>query len=116
MPEFHTGYMQPVGRNGFKAPPVILCIAKLENYWFGPIGPPRPFEPLLESCQWQPHHPVDSLIHLWILRHSPSNRRKGLPSGAVVKNLPANAEASGDVGSIPGSERSPRRGNGNPLL
>ena len=30
----------------------------------------------------------------------------------MVKNLPANAE---DVGSIPGTERSPREGNGNPL-
>ncbi len=30
----------------------------------------------------------------------------------VVKNLPANA---GDVGSIPGSGRSPGEGNGNPL-
>ena len=30
----------------------------------------------------------------------------------MVKNLPANA---GDVGSIPGSERSPGEGNDNPL-
>ena len=30
----------------------------------------------------------------------------------MVKNLPANAE---DAGSIPGSGRSPREGNGNPL-
>ena len=30
----------------------------------------------------------------------------------MVKNLPANA---GDMGSIPGSGRSPRVGNGNPL-
>ena len=30
----------------------------------------------------------------------------------LVKNLPVNA---GDVGSIPGSGRSPREGNGNPL-
>ena len=34
------------------------------------------------------------------------------PSGSVVKNLPANAR---DVGSIPGSGRSPGEGNGNPL-
>ena len=33
----------------------------------------------------------------------------------VVKNLPANAGDIGDTGSIPGSERSPREGNGNPL-
>ena len=32
--------------------------------------------------------------------------------GSVVKNLPTKA---GDVGSIPGSGRSPREGNGNPL-
>ena len=33
-------------------------------------------------------------------------------SGSVVKNLAANA---GDVGLIPGPERSPRDENGNPL-
>ena len=36
----------------------------------------------------------------------------GFPAGSVVKNLPANA---GDVGSVPGSGRSPGEGNGNPL-
>ena len=40
---------------------------------------------------------------------------KGFPGGSVVKNLPANAGASGDVGSIPGSGRFPGGGNGNPL-
>ena len=33
----------------------------------------------------------------------------------MVKNLPANAGDSGDVGSIPGSGRSPGGGNDNPL-
>ena len=33
----------------------------------------------------------------------------------VVKNLPANARDIRDAGSIPGSERSPRERNGNPL-
>ena len=37
---------------------------------------------------------------------------RGFPGGSVVKNLPANA---GDVGSIPGSGRSPGGGNGNTL-
>ena len=37
---------------------------------------------------------------------------KGFPGGAVVKNPPASA---GDMGSIPGSGRSPGEGNGNPL-
>ena len=33
----------------------------------------------------------------------------------VVKNLPANAGDARDMGSIPGSGRSPAGGNGNPL-
>ena len=36
----------------------------------------------------------------------------GFPGGSVVKNLPANA---GDTGSIPGSGKSPKGGNGHPL-
>ena len=35
------------------------------------------------------------------------------PSGLVVKNLRANAGTTEDVGSIPGSGRSPGEGNGN---
>ena len=35
--------------------------------------------------------------------------------GPVVKNLPPSTGDTGDVGSIPGSGRSPGRGNGNPL-
>jgi len=37
------------------------------------------------------------------------------PGGTVVKNLPTNAGDTKDMSSIPGSERSPRIGNGNPL-
>ena len=33
----------------------------------------------------------------------------------MIKNLPANAEEAGDVGSIPRSGRSTGGGNGNPL-
>ena len=33
----------------------------------------------------------------------------------VVKNPPANARDGRDIGSIPGSQRSPGGGNGNPL-
>jgi len=33
----------------------------------------------------------------------------------VIKNPPANAGDAGDMGLIPGSRRSPREGNGNPL-
>ena len=39
----------------------------------------------------------------------------GFPGGSALKNLPANAEDAGDVGSIPGSVRSPGEGNGNSL-
>ena len=39
----------------------------------------------------------------------------GLPSGTVVKNLSANAGNAGDVGSIPGSGRSPGVGKPNPF-
>ena len=36
-------------------------------------------------------------------------------SGSAVKNLPANAGDAGEVGSIPGSGRSPGGGHGNSL-
>ena len=37
------------------------------------------------------------------------------PGGSAVKNLPAKAGATGDMGSVPGPGRSPGEGNGNPL-
>ena len=39
----------------------------------------------------------------------------GFPSGAVVKNLPANSRDARDTGLMPGSGRSPGEGNSNPL-
>ena len=39
----------------------------------------------------------------------------GFPGGEVVKNSPANAGDTRDMGSIPGSGRSPGEWNGNPL-
>ena len=39
----------------------------------------------------------------------------GLPSGSVVKIPPANAGDAEDRGSVPGSGRSSRGGNGKPL-
>ena len=44
--------------------------------------------------------------------HSPA---LGFPGGSAVKNLPADVEDAGDLGSILGSGRSPGGGNGNPL-
>ena len=40
---------------------------------------------------------------------------QGFPDGTVVKNPPANAGDTRETGLIPGSGRSPREGNGNPL-
>ena len=45
----------------------------------------------------------------------PTSIHGGFPGGSMVKNLPANAGDAGDMGSIPGSERPPGEGNGNPL-
>ena len=39
----------------------------------------------------------------------------GFPDGSVIKNPPVNVGDVRDMGSIPGSGRSPREGNGNPL-
>ena len=39
----------------------------------------------------------------------------GFPVGSVVKNLPANTEASGVADLIPGLGRFPGQGHGNPL-
>ena len=39
----------------------------------------------------------------------------GFPGGTVVKNLLANAGDARDTGSTPGSGRSLREGNGDPL-
>ena len=41
---------------------------------------------------------------------------KGFPGGAGVKNPPANAGDTRDMGLIPGLETSPRGGNGGPFL
>ena len=53
--------------------------------------------------------------HLAIFKINTNNYVNGFPGGSVVKNLPANAGDTGDVGSIPGSGRSPGVGNGNLL-
>ena len=42
-------------------------------------------------------------------------KRIDFPGGAVVKNPSASGGDTRDMGSIPGSGRSPEEGNGNPL-
>ena len=59
----------------------------------------------LKRKQNRNHNPIKLCKEL-------SNTGKGFPGDSVAKNLPAHA---GDSGSIPGSERSPGEGNGNPL-
>ena len=46
------------------------------------------------------------MLYLWV---------EGFPGDSVVKNPPANARDTGDVGSVSGLGRSPERENGNPL-
>ena len=58
------------------------------------------------------------LYNLWGHKESDSTERLSLslfPGGSVVKNPSANARDRGDLGSIPGWGRVPRRGDGNPL-
>ena len=52
---------------------------------------------------------------IWPGRPKESAPTGGLSRCWMVKNQPARAGEAGDVGSIPGSGRSPRQGNGRPL-
>ena len=51
------------------------------------------------------------MLHIWKLK----TEQRGFPGGASGKEFTCNVEAAGDTGLIPGSGRSPGRGNGNPL-
>ena len=44
-----------------------------------------------------------------------ASKLKGFSGGTVIKNLPASAGDTGDMGPIPGLGRSPGVGSGNPL-
>ena len=55
---------------------------------------------------WLPRHLVIICLPRWIL---------AFPGGTMVKNLPASEEDAREVGSIPGSGRSPGVGSGNQL-
>ena len=56
------------------------------------------------------HKELDTTERLSLSFHRVNN--EGFPGGSVVKNPPANAR---DLGSIPGSGRSPEEGNVNSL-
>ena len=61
------------------------------------------------------HFPLLLLIREHALIQRVCVIKLDFPSGSVVKNLLANARDTRDMGWIPGSGRSPRKGNGNPL-
>ena len=92
---YHAHVQLPMGRGSDNSDvPIQLCGSLVSNIpWYSPIFIGRKI--LVEECLEQ------QLASQW-----------RWPSG---KNLPANAGDAGDVGSIPGSGRSPEGGHGNPL-
>ena len=58
---------------------------------------------------------VQLLSRVQLFEISWTAAHQGFPGSLVVQNLAANAGDTRDVGSIPGSGRSPGVGNGNPL-
>ena len=90
---------------------LLVCGADLAEALPVQQGAPEQRLPLRGTPHWAElagpfhHHPAQSLVV--------TVKKRGFSGGSAVKNPPANA---GDVGSIPGSGRSPIGGeNGNPL-
>ena len=75
--------------------------------------------PALRLCPRGPVHWAKMAcpypFHFSLESGNPLPRGWGFPSVLVVKNLPANAGEIRDVGLIPGLERFPGGGHGNPL-
>ena len=74
--------------------------------------------PITRGQQTVPAHRAVCKTTSWVASKQPKMKRKieiagswseGFPDGSLVKNPPASTEATGDVGSIPGSGRSPWR-------
>ena len=61
------------------------------------------------------YYPASGIIELFSSYKKSNALKKGFPGGAVVKNPPADAGDTRDMGSIPGLGRSSGLGNGNPL-
>ena len=61
--------------------------------------------PEIDGCKFNPLHPLLSVLLTTL----------GFPCGSVLKNLPANAGDTENMGSVLGSERSAGGGNDNPL-
>ena len=86
---------------------------------FQGIFPTQGLNPGLRHCRWTVYQLShrEALLYYWRLPNTPFICEAlvsvpGLPGDSGVKNPPSNA---GVAGSIPGSGRSPRGGNGNPL-
>ena len=68
-----------------------------------------------ESCGERMEDCWREMGGMWEKNNCVRDSNVGFPRGSVIKNVPANAGATGDAGLIPGSGRSPGVGNGNPL-
>ena len=58
---------------------------------------------------------LEKIYMIFGLKYLPKISKQIMHCGSVVKNPPVNAGDARDAGSIPGSRRSPRVGNGNPV-
>ena len=93
-----------------------------KNAWasyFQPKDPNCPRRNPLLSLLCFPCASMETLLQFASFTHSCMNSLSsslvGLPRWLSVKNLPANSGDPRVMGSIPGRERSPGRGNDNPL-
>ena len=67
----------------------------------------------LDQLFWTFHWVLGNLNLLYIKYIT--NKDLDFPGGTVLKNPPTNTEDERDMSSIPGLQRSPGEGNGNPL-
>ena len=77
----------------------------------GTARPPSPWVKLILTpclCSQVSGKPLPCFFRL-------AEIRAGFTGGTVVKNLPADARDTEDMGSVPGRGRSPGEGHGNPL-
>ena len=103
-------------KNRFKEPTKESCQSSLQGSNILTKGAKKLFQSFLGTYMQRASSVLLDIMcvqEAWIASAQGSER--GFPCGAVVKNPPANVGDTRKVGSIPGSERSPGVGNGNPL-
>ena len=89
---------------------------KLRGYWPRHTWSSEVLEVSLEEgLRWMWFY-LPYFVHLLYARHFIHSKsfHPSYQHGTVIKNLPANAGDTGEVGLIPGSGRSPEGGHGNP--